>query len=247
MRCVIRDKATPKTGGVTNRAQPTAASGFAPGISKSGFPPSCLVPIASCLNFTKRTQLPTTNIHSTIYNTQSLGPISARPHPHFCETNPIYRTAGVSPAFPAPNMRNEPNPSTGTACRAPVSQNEPNSRIPSAPPPPVSAKRTQSHKANSQKMQNEPNSTRPTANSQKMRNEPNLTRPTPKKCETNPIPAWPTTQICETNPITTRPTAQKCETNPIFPPRASCLVPRAPNTRNEPNYQKPKQRITLYA
>ncbi len=36
MRCVIKDKATPKTGGVTSHAHTTAASRFPPGLVSGG-------------------------------------------------------------------------------------------------------------------------------------------------------------------------------------------------------------------
>ena len=45
---------------------------------------------------------------------------------YFTKTNPIYRTAGVSPAFPSPIIRNEPNPSYRRPCRPPNMQNKPN-------------------------------------------------------------------------------------------------------------------------
>ena len=51
----------------------------------------------------------TPNIHSTIYNIQSLGPICPHGHPalpQLCETNPIYPCPSLAHD---PNMRNEPN------------------------------------------------------------------------------------------------------------------------------------------
>ena len=150
MHRAIKDKPTPKTGGVTNRAQATAATSSKPGISKSAFPPTrrgvlCKTnPITAAPDLwrtknTKRTQsqprgapimrnepnfrkpsVPPTPISAK--RTQfTISPASQR---HlFRETNPIpaYQVSR-RPLF----QRNEPNPSTNTACRAQIAQNEPN-------------------------------------------------------------------------------------------------------------------------
>ncbi len=88
----IRDNATPKTGGVTNRAYPTVTLRFELGISNFG-PVSDFeirvshFPISVGPYYAKRTQspLPKTQICKT-------NPISAYPasrRPCFCKTNPL--------------------------------------------------------------------------------------------------------------------------------------------------------------
>jgi len=108
MRCVIKDKATPKKGGVTNRAHQTAASRFEPEISKSRFPPDLCA-----YNYTKRTQF-TPAAHLTAPQIPKTNPIRVPPpaNPADRRSVPIYRetqspqhprTAGILPAFSQPN------------------------------------------------------------------------------------------------------------------------------------------------
>ncbi len=116
-------------------------------IRVSGFPRSVGA------HFAKQTQSPPHHPGRTPQKCET-NPISVRARhavPLQYETNPIYRTAGVSPASPSPHYAKQ------TQFTLPAGI------LPSKPPP-KNAKRTQFPKANCQK---------PTANSQKMRNKPN--------------------------------------------------------------------------
>ena len=97
-----------------------------------------------------------------------------------CETNPIYRTAGVSPASPAPNIRNEPNPAPilhGVPLQRRIGAgNEPNChpRVASRAPG-CGAKRSgpKSRDLFNHHRQRRFQTNKPTPTTQKMRNEPN--------------------------------------------------------------------------
>ncbi len=91
-----------------------------------------------CPKNTKRTQLPPTPpiyiLQSTIYNPLAqFTPTPAWPTIKICETNPIYRPAGVSPAPPPPITQNKPNFTPLPPCHAgrtsvPMHIGEPNFR-----------------------------------------------------------------------------------------------------------------------
>ncbi len=158
-------------------------------------------------------------------------PNSSPPHDQKCKTNPI-SSRGM------PQIR-ETNP----IYTRPKSETNPISAYPASRHP-KNAKRTQFTQANSQS---------PKANSQKMQNEPNFSIPSvppppisAKRTQFRPPTTRPTTQKYETNPISARPTAKskqptakKCETNPIsaYPASHHPLF-----WRNEPNLRLPQPR-----
>ncbi len=166
MRCVIKDKATPKTGGLTSQCPPNRRIKFRARNLKIRIPPdrdaitrnepnSCIpsVPPPPIMRNEPNSPTPTANrqhpkakkcetnpipptqqpIAKTQHpknakRTQSTVPPPSRPlsHPPLCETNPIpvrarhavplpretnpiYRTAGISPAFRSRIAQNEPN------------------------------------------------------------------------------------------------------------------------------------------
>ncbi len=203
MRCVIKDKATPKTGGVTNQCPSNHHQ-----IERA--PKVCILLLNSGFSPIMQNKPNPTSPTAQKYETNPI----YRPTTQMCETNPI------------PEGPNPQDPCTGTACRAPILRNEPNlptarllparphldyakrtqfppsrpadnpnmrnepnlhpekmrndpnSRIPSVPPPPISAKRTQSTlppPGHTPNVRNEPNF-HPAARptTQNMRNEPNL-------------------------------------------------------------------------
>ncbi len=135
-----------------------------------------------------------------------------------CETNPIYRTADLSPTRPTTQLH-ETNPiTTGFGFpHNPNIQNEPNSNTPGAPPLPVSAKRTQFQPR--RQIHELWNIRRggPTTNYELLR-------------ETNPITVPPRT--AGVSPAFPSPIAQN-EPNP----RTGTVPARrdAPTARNEPN------------
>ncbi len=97
MQPIIKDNATPKTGGVTNRAQPTAASSF-----KLATLPEGQSRFIGEPNFAPPRHKKTKRTQSTLPKTQIF------------ETNPIYRPA--APLFTIhcslfTILQNEPNPS----------------------------------------------------------------------------------------------------------------------------------------
>ncbi len=142
---------------------------FNPALSP-GYPPSCLLPIASCLYYAKRTQshphgtpkmqnepnLPPhawprdpnsrnePNLHPAIMQNEPNSPRPTanrqKPKAAFHETNPICR----APARPTNQMRKTNPISSPIVPHASIMRNKPNSRIPSVPPPHIYAKRTQS-------------------------------------------------------------------------------------------------------
>ncbi len=208
----VKDKATPQTGGTTNRVNAKAASRLKPGISKSA-PPKVYPGAPGIYRNTKMRNKPNSRMpgvppphifakriqFSVLPTSRQLGP-----QPKLCETNPIYRTAGVSPASPPPNFtkRTQFHP-RGT----PNTQNELNlphrhhHHDPKCETNPISlpdyTKQTQSPRtagvspASPPIVQNEPNL-------------PHRHHHHDPKCETNPIcphdhPA--PHQKCETNPI----------------------------------------------
>ena len=149
-----------------------------------------------------------------------------------CETNPIYRTAGVSPASPAPNIRNEPNPAPilhGVPLQRRIGAgNEPNChpRVASRAPG-CGAKRSgpKSRDLFNHHRQRRFQTNKPTPTTQKMRNEPN---PGTRSVPPPPI----STKRTQFHPQRTcgRPKNMKRTQFTAPPP------PRDPNIRNEPNF-----------
>ena len=165
MRCTVKDKATPKTGGVTNRVQPTAASRFKPGISKSGGRIYALCPIMrNEANLTKPTaQKYETNPISSpllIFSSPILH-FSTTSLLHFCPYPPT--PVSTLPRWPkvSPDLSGNPI----SACRHP--QSTIYDRQYTIPWP------------------NLPPHTRPTTQNTKRTQ---FRSPTNKKRETNPIP-----------------------------------------------------------
>ncbi len=151
MRCVIEDKATPKTGGVTNRAQPTAASRFELGISNFGLVSDFEIRLSDFPRpvgayYAKQTQKESPAPGGPpVFNrslSRFIGSLSAGdPHTNQkCETNPIYRLATrpysqmrkTNPIYPCPSLAHDPK-----------MRNEPNLPLPQPGPRPNYAKRTQ--------------------------------------------------------------------------------------------------------
>ena len=120
MHPIIRDKATPKTGGVKNRAHPTPALRFKPGMPKSEFRIDAICPNAQNkpnpgtagvspafpAKFAKRTQF-TPRPRSKMQNQPNL---PRCPTTQKYETNPIYPAATVPPT-----RKCETNPIPATA------------------------------------------------------------------------------------------------------------------------------------
>ncbi len=99
IRRTVKDKATPKTGGVTNHAQPTAASSFELHISNFGLVSDFEIRVSDFPRsvgayYTKRTQF-------TV-------PLASRRHfhPRLCKTDPIYEPPTTNYEQ---KMRNKPN------------------------------------------------------------------------------------------------------------------------------------------
>ncbi len=117
MRPIIKDSATPKTGGIINRANPTVASRFVPARRDRdlsfGFPPICrgvlceTNPISvEAPNLRTMEHPPRRTNHQLRTKICETNPIYARPK---CKTNPIYRTADLSPTRPTTQLH-ETNP-----------------------------------------------------------------------------------------------------------------------------------------
>ena len=203
MRCGIEDKATPKTGGVTNRAYPTVASRFEPGISKSGFPPICRGELCKTNPIYPGHTPKTQNEPNSHIPSVPPPPISAKrtqfaptltiPHTKKSKRTQFHQANSQSPKAKSCFSRNEPNFTRGGPMEDQNMRNKPNSASPTSLATPHFTKRTQfttqpgnltyGHDppvADAPNAQNEPNSARPTANRQPQK---------AKICETNPIPA----------------------------------------------------------
>ncbi len=115
MRGISKDEAPPKTGGITNRANPIAASRLKPGISKSAFRIYAICP--------KTRNEPNSRIPS------APPPPITRNEPNLPAPPPPLFSRAVLPAvFPHdPNKRNEPN---FTPAHDQNVRNEPNSSTP---------------------------------------------------------------------------------------------------------------------
>ncbi len=143
------------------------------------------------------------------YETNPIGP-----HRHLACPTPKNtkqtqsRTAGVSPAFPCPIMRNKPKKKNRPpqACI----------HLYNPPVPPAGYPSLSRSIGKNQKIRNKPNSPKPTANRQMptaiMRNEPNPIHP-PHVCSL--LPRAPIIQNKPNLPHAHHPPTQKYETNPI--------------------------------
>jgi len=128
MRCVVKDKSAPKTGGVTNRACPTVTSRFELHISNFGLVSDFDIRISPD---------PSGRI---MRNKPNLSPANSRflqnkPNHHPFQANHAGRRSVWSLSRRAGDVHRETqSPCTGTACRAPKTQNKPNSSTPGVQP-----------------------------------------------------------------------------------------------------------------
>ncbi len=224
MRCVIEDKATPKTGGVTNHAhkkriaRKACLHKFNPPVPPAGYP---ILPYP----------------HDSNKGNE----------PNFFTTSPLIfsSTPLLHYSTSAPTMRNKPNPSPANAQKQTANcqkmRNEPNYRIPSVPPPHIHAKRTQfpplppSHRPKNAKGIQSTNYEPPTTN-YLCKTNPIYTRPTIKNAKRTQFTVPPPHLFHETNPIT----AYQVSRHPIFmrnePNFHHCHHPTDPKMQNEPNF-----------
>ena len=237
MRCVIKDNATPKTGGVTSHAHPKRIARkaclhkFNPPVPPAGYPqPAPINPPTP--HICKTNPIPAHFEPTTLPEGQSrfIGKPNShkptanrqRPTPQKCETNPI-------PPRSVRMQTNETNPIlTHQVSHRPLfPRNEPNLRTTNHQLRTIYAKRTQFQ-----------HTQRPTA---------------PYFCKTNPIytatDLWKTKNAKRTQstnhelPTTNQP-PQLCETNPIsaYPaPRRPLFLQNEPNSPPRPPDPQPKR------
>ncbi len=236
MRPRIKGSATPQTGGITNRANTTAASRLKPGISKSAF-----------------------RIYAICPKTQN------KPNPGTAGVSPAFRSPKYAKRTqfhpwqpdPRPKTRNEPNPAPilyGVPLQRRIGARK---RTQSTPPPP-------SHRTKNAKRTQFPY-TRCPATPYFSETNPISTRPTtqhPRLCETNPIYARPIIrnepnftpaydQIMRNEPNlplrqpgprskyakrTQFSLGEYAKRTQFTPPRVSCRPGVPPKMRNEPNF-----------
>ena len=225
MRCVIGGKATPETGGVTNRAYPTAALRFEFGISNFRLVSDFEIRIFPDLSGRIMQNEPNPRYW----------------RPRFYETNPIY-------AYPSlahdPNMRNEPNPAPilyGVPLQRRIGAGKRTQFRPS--PRPEYAKRTQFQFCHSRGSGNPRtpapgNHQLPTKNAKRTQSTVSPPAHTPKcakRTQFAPPPPSADPKI-RNKPNLTRPTTQKIETNPI--PQGQLPKANRQKTQNKPNPSK---------
>ncbi len=227
----IKDKATPKTGGVTNRAHSTTASRFEPGISKSGFPPD----LSGC-NYAKRTQLPPCPRPKCAKRTQ-FATTATQPH-----TNNAKRTQSQPDPRPNPpkNAKRTQFPPTQqpiAKCQTLFVRNEPKYHPPQDPN--VEAKR-RSARCGPKRTQFATTVTLPhTKNAKRTQSTPRKNTKRTQFPHTK-CPAAP--YLCETNPI---PQAQLPKANSQQPKNAkqtqSTVPPASRRPPQPPNYAQRTQ------